>query len=204
MSRSTSIWNMTLGGFRDAIESRSTPGCGAAAASSAVMGLALVLKGLRITDDKHPDAARGELIARGDAQLAELVRYADEDVDAFNAYLAAVKRPRDSDAEKRTRERAIQAAAERANRVPLATARCCLEALKLAGRALEKTAGNLHSDTLAGGLMLHAALSSVLTNVDANLASLHDDTERESMAAERHALQGRADRQRERLLACAA
>ncbi|MDW5377683.1 cyclodeaminase/cyclohydrolase family protein [Halomonas sp. HP20-15] len=199
MSQSTSIWAMTLGDFRDAVESRSTPGCGAAAAASAGMGLALVLKGLRITDGKHPDVERGELIARGDARLAELGRYADEDVEAFDAYLAAVKRPQDSDVERRARERAIQAAAERANRVPLATARSCLEALRLSVEALTRTADNLRSDTLAGGLMLHAALSSVLINVDANLASLHDAAERESMAAERHALQRDADRHLQRL-----
>ncbi len=196
MSQSMSIWDMTLGGFRDAIEARSTPGCGAAAAASAGMGLALVLKGLRITDGKHPDAERAELIARGDANLAELGRYADEDVDAFRAYLDAVKQPHDSAAERQARERAIQAAAERANQVPLATARSCLEALRLSGEALPGTADNLRSDTLAGGLMLHAALSSVLINVDANLASLQDAAERESMAAERHALQHEADRLR--------
>lgn len=199
MSQSTSIWDMPLGGFRDAIESRSTPGCGAAAAASAGMGLALVLKGLRITDGKHSDAERGELIARGDVQLAELGRYADEDVEAFNDYLAAVKRPHDTDDQRNARRRAIQAAAERANQVPLATAHSCLEALKLSGEALKKTADNLRSDTLAGGLMLHAALSSVLINVDANLASLHDVMERESMAVARHALQHEADRLRDAL-----
>lgn len=200
MSQSTSIWDMTLGGFRDAIESRSTPGCGAAAAASAGMGLALVLKGLRISDGKHPDAERGVLIARGDAQRVELGRYADEDVDAFNAYLAAVKRPHASDAERQARKRAIQAAAERANQVPLATAHSCLAALRLSSEALTTTADNLRSDTLAGGLMLHAALSSVLINVDANLASLDDAAERESMATERHALQREADRLRDALL----
>ena len=199
MNPPTSIWDMTLGGFRDAVESRSTPGCGAAAAVSAGIGLALVLKGLRITDGKQRDAERGELIARGEAQLAALGRYADEDVEAFNAYLSAVKRSQASDAERQARERAIQAAVERANQVPLATAHSCLEALKLSVEALTKTADNLRSDTLAGGLMLHAALSSVLINVDANLAGLRDAAEREALAAERHALQRNADRQLPRL-----
>lgn len=202
MTASTSLWDMSLAGFRNAIESRSTPGCGAAAAASAGLGLALVLKGLRITAGKHdgaPDEMR-RAIERADVLLAKLGDYADEDVDAFEAYLAAVKLPHDDGAQRERRERAIARAAERANAVPLGAARVCHEGLVLSVAALALTADNLKSDTRAGALMLHSGLSALLLGVDANLASLDDAGEREALARSRNDLQEDADRCRDDLL----
>ncbi|WP_129139335.1 cyclodeaminase/cyclohydrolase family protein [Modicisalibacter coralii] len=202
MTASTSLWEMTLAGFRDAIESRSTPGCGAAAAASAGLGMALVLKGLRITRDKHDDApeAMHQAIERADALLAQLGDYADEDVEAFEAYLVAVKLPHADDAQRERREHAIARAAERANDVPLGAARVCHEGLVLSVEALALTADNLQSDTRAGALMLHSGLSALLLGVEANLASLDDADEREALARSRDALQEAADRCRDDLL----
>ncbi|ROO37785.1 cyclodeaminase/cyclohydrolase family protein [Salinisphaera orenii] len=188
-----SLWQMTLGEFRDAIESRSMPGCGAAAASSAAIGLALVLKGLRISESKAAWAERARLIERADAQLAALGDYADEDVQAFNAYLAA---RRDT-----AGEGALQAAVERINRVPVDTARCCLEALELAVAARGLTRESLHSDTDAGARLLHSGLAVVLLNVDANVRNLDDAGEREALARTREQLQTAADHALERLSA---
>ncbi|SDM29608.1 hypothetical protein SAMN05661010_03871 [Modicisalibacter muralis] len=78
MSSSTSVWNMTLAAFRDAIEPRSTPGCGAAAAASTGFGLALVLKGLRISESKRRNDEGAALIGRADALLKMLRDDADD------------------------------------------------------------------------------------------------------------------------------
>ncbi|MBZ9567715.1 cyclodeaminase/cyclohydrolase family protein [Modicisalibacter tunisiensis] len=202
MTASNSLWDMTLAGFRDAIESRSTPGCGAAAAASAGLGLALVLKGLRITRGKQDDApdTMQRAIERADALLTRLGDYADEDVNAFEAYLAAVRLPHDDEVQGERRERAIARAAERANAVPLGAARACREGLALSVEALALTDANLQSDTRAGALMLHSGLSALLLGVDANLASLDDDDEREALARARDGLQDAADRCRDDLL----
>ncbi len=199
MTSTTSVWDMPLGDFRHAIESRSMPGCGAAAAASAGLGLALVLKGLRISDAKRHDARRDALIRRADALLETLGECADEDVRAFEAYLAATRQRKTTAQAAARREQAIEAAAERASRVPLNAAASCLEALELAAAALVLTQANLRSDTLAGGRLLHGGLSAVLLSVDANLASLRDDEVREQAAQRRHALQGEADRWLSRL-----
>ncbi len=201
MPSNRSLWDMTLGDFRDAIESRSMPGCGAAAAASAGIGLALVLKGLRMTEAKRVDDERAALIEQADALLARLVGYADEDAEAFNNYLAALKQPQDSDAQAAERDKALAAANERINRVPLDTARACLDALALSHRGLLLTADNLQSDTRAGARLLHAGLSAVLLNVDANRAGLRDAQQRDELGGVRRELQADADRELERLAA---
>ncbi len=199
MSSNRSLWHMTLGDFRGAIESRSMPGCGAAAAASAGIGLALVLKGLRMTEAKRPDGERAALIEQADELLVQLGAYADEDVEAFNDYLSALKQPHDSHAQTAARDKALAAATERINRVPLDTARACLDALVLSHRSLSLTADNLQSDTRAGAWLLHAGLSAVLLNVDANLSGLRDAQARDQLAHVRCELQAEADRALERL-----
>lgn len=184
-----SLWNMTLGAFRDDIESRSMPGCGAAAASAAATGLALVLKGLRLSTDEHAMEARDSLIRQADACVDALAGYADEDVAAFQAYLAARKAARDPQ-----HDSAIADAQQRINQVPMETARACLQGLRLSERATPYTKSALQSDTQAGAQLLHAGLSMVLLNVDANAAQLDDAEKRAALQAERRQLQAEADR----------
>lgn len=191
MTLARSVWDMTLAEFRDAIESRSMPGCGAAASATAAVGLALVLKGLRITEAKAPDKERAALIERADAVLGTLGDTADEDVQAFNAYLDARKRARDD----KTGDSALDAALERINGVPLEAARRCLDGLALAAPALTLTRASLHSDTHAGARLLHAGLTTVLLNVDANTAGQAAGRERDRLIAARQGLQQCADRE---------
>lgn len=189
-----SVWSMSLAEFRNAIVSRSTPGCGAAAAATADMGLALVMKGLKISQSHERDARRVELIERAEALLGKLGAYADEDVRAFETYMAAMQHPSCSEIEARQRHQAIGRAAIQANRVPLVTAEVCLEALAVAVAALPLVTTHLRSDVTAGGLLLHSGLSSALLNVDANLSSLHDASQQDAAAHARHRLQQDADR----------
>lgn len=187
------VWLQSLRDFRDAIESRATPGCGAAAAVSAGFGLALILKGLRRGKAGHARAERDAVVARGDAFEDRLVRLANDDVVAFDAYLAAVKLPHDNAESAARRDVAVQDAIERASTIPLSIARTCLDGLGLAVEALVWTPSRLQSDTRAGALLLHGGLCAVLAGVDANLPGLRDANEREAMACERHALQQAAD-----------
>ncbi|MES1932499.1 hypothetical protein T35B1_07811 [Salinisphaera shabanensis T35B1] len=190
-----SIAQMTLGAFRADIESRAMPGCGAVAANAAANGLALILKGLRLTKSKGEDKRRARLIEQGERLEERLGGYADEDIAAFKAYLAA-KKNADQDA---SDDEALERAVERINQVPLATARGCIDALRHAEQAIDQIKPALHSDARAGAQLIHAGLSMVLINVDANLDGLDDETERRELADERASLQAEADRMRARL-----
>lgn len=190
---SDSVWQLPLLAFRDAIESRSTPGCGAAAAVSADFGLALALKGLRLGDARHPDDERGELIVGGDTLRDSLAQSADDDVAAFEAYLEATRLPHDTPEQSRQRDIARQEAIVQACRVPLRIARACREGLALCQQAEPWTPALLKSDTRAGARLLHAGLSAVLVGLDANLERVTDDALRHSLADARHTLQREAD-----------
>ncbi|MES1939714.1 hypothetical protein T5B8_05711 [Salinisphaera sp. T5B8] len=194
MATST-ITQITLDAFRDDIQSRAMPGCGAVAANAAANGLALVLKGLRLTQSNDDDGTAQRLIAQAQRLLEQLGDYADEDIAAFKAYLAAKKRNDKSDSEAELEE-----AVERINQVPLDTARCCLEALEYTEQAIGDIKAALQSDARAGAQLIHAGLSMVLINVDTNIDGLEDEAERRQLADQRASLQAEADRLLERLL----
>ena len=189
-----SVWDMSLETFREVTRTRGTPGCGAVAAVTADLGLALVLKGLGLSQAKaekkgDETAPHQALIERGEALLEALVEHAQEDVEAFEAYMAASKQ-----AEEDT-NRDLQAAVSRINRVPLAIAEVCNDALALSIKALPLTVDYLQSDTRAGGRLLHGGLSAVLLSVDANLSSIEDREEQIRLAKSRRGFQQEADRQ---------
>ncbi|WP_197038287.1 cyclodeaminase/cyclohydrolase family protein [Billgrantia saliphila] len=195
MEHLKSIWQSPLVDFRDAIEARAMPGCGAAAAVSAGFGLALVLKGLRLSDARAPSAQRSGMIARGDALGDALARLADEDVAVFENYLSAVKRSHGAPqrVEQRDDKTELERAIESTCRVPLEIARACRDGLALSVEALPQTAERLQSDTRAGARLLHAGLNAVLVGLADNLGDLADPELRDALDAERKALLAGAD-----------
>nr|WP_298374821.1 cyclodeaminase/cyclohydrolase family protein [uncultured Halomonas sp.] len=187
------VWSMSLEAFRDTTIKHATPGCGAVAAVTATNGLALILKGLRISESKHPDDKRATLIEEGETLLKRLSGHADEDIQAFEAYQSALKQTHDDKDEQTDHDTALADATRQINRVPLAMAETCFEALKMTVSSLTLTDTNLKSDAVAGGLLLHAGLSAVLLTVDANLSGIEDEKRHAQMSQSRHRLQEEAD-----------
>jgi len=180
-----SVWAQRLADFRAATAANQpTPGCGAAAAVTADIGLALVLKGLRISEAHGSDPTRRELLQAAEALSGRPGAFADDDVQAFGDYLKAA---RDGGPEQK------QAASRQACAVPLALAHCCLEALELAVNAWPCSAPNVQSDARAGAVLVHAGLSAALINVDADLGSLADAATRDQAAQTRARLQAEGD-----------
>lgn len=184
MRDNESVWTQRLDDFREATAGRQpTPGCGAAAAVTADVGLALVVKGLRISEAHSSEPHRHELLQAAEALLGRAGVFADHDMQAFNDYLSAAREGLEQK----------QAAARQACAVPLALAHCCIEALELAITAWPCTAANVQSDIQAGAILIHAGLSTALINVDADMASLEDTSAREQAGHTRQRLQGEGD-----------
>ncbi|UPQ83215.1 cyclodeaminase/cyclohydrolase family protein [Pseudomonas knackmussii] len=185
MSDSASVWTQRLAEFRAATAARQpTPGCGAAAAVTADIGVALVLKGLRISEAHGSDPVRHELLQAAEALLGRPGAFADDDMQAFDDYLSAA---RHSEVEDK------QAAALQACAVPLALAHCCLEALELAVDAWPRTDPIVQSDVQAGAVLIHAGLSAALINVDADMTSLEDPSAQDQAGRTRRRLQSEGD-----------
>lgn len=186
MAGPISIWDRSTGSLRDAVAGEATPGCGAVAATTAVLGLALVLKGLNISESKAPDGARAQWVTQAQQLLQILSRQADRDGEAFAAYLEATRRARDSGQDD---ARYLREAAVRLNLIPLEIAVTCNEALALTASSLGCCAANLQGDLLGGGTLLHAALSAALLTADADLAALDDPAEQHRAREQCRALQ---------------
>jgi formiminotetrahydrofolate cyclodeaminase len=189
------LWSMTLSDFRRELGSRSsTPGGGSASCVCGSFGLGLVVMALEISKPAQgePSAELTQLIERGAALDAELQRHADRDVEAFTAYMRALKLPRSTEAEQAARTLALSVAAQAAAEAPLAAGRDLLAALQLAARAGASVKPSLKSDVLGGADLLLGAISALLHNVDINLPSVKDAKIVERLRNERRRLQTEA------------
>jgi formiminotetrahydrofolate cyclodeaminase len=195
---SDTLWTQTLSSFRDATASAEpTPGGGSVAMVSASLGLGLVIMALEITAKKPEpgsDAKLADLLREARELLAQLSRFADEDVAVFQAYMAALKLPKATDEEKAKRKPAMDAALIKATTTPLESARACVRALDIAERAAELSSVRVISDVGAGTSLLQGAVSAVLLNVDINLPGIKQADAATSWGMDRAGLEDSATR----------
>lgn len=172
------VWQQDLDRFRDSLAHQPMPGCGSAASVVASLGVALILKGLQLSQQHEESEARAALIEEGENLKHQLAPLADKDVAAFEGLMDALHMPQHDDKQKANRRTAVHAAAATAVDVPLQTAGLCLAALNLGERAGTYSEKQFNSDTRAGGELLAAALHCVLLNVVANIESLGSEAEK--------------------------
>ena len=162
------------------------PGGGAAAAVSGATAAALVEMVAGLSLKKSPDGAEAALQQRTAAQMAtlraELLTLADDDANAYNAFIQAMRLPKVEEHERDARSRAMSAAAEHAAKVPLKTLRAITTAAEaarlLTGRSLVSAA----SDLDVALRFARAAGLSAAENVEANLPFIDDPETRASLA----------------------
>lgn len=153
-----------------------TPGGGSAAAFSAAQAAALAGMAARLTVGKKKYAEvendMVNLIQKADALRASLIKAVDEDAQAFEAVLAAVRLPKDTPQQLDEREPAVQSATLKATHVPLKTANFALEAMQLCNQVA--TSGNINSitDAASGAAFAKAAITACGLNVRINSVSL--------------------------------
>ena len=162
------------------------PGGGAAAAVSGATAAALVEMVAGLSLKKSPDGAEAALQQRTAAQMAtlraELLTLADDDANAYNAFIQAMRLPKVAEHERDARSRAMSAAAEHAAKVPLKTLRAITTAAEaarlLTGRSLVSAA----SDLDVALRFARAAGLSAAENVEANLPFIDDPETRATLA----------------------
>jgi formiminotetrahydrofolate cyclodeaminase len=132
---------------------------------------------------------------------ADLRRLMEEDERAYLALSAALKLPRSTEDEKKSRSQAVQRARLAAAEPPLAMARICRRALDLAQLAAEHGNPNLASDAGVAALLAEAALRASAINVRVNLARVRDRAAVERIEAELNHLLAAAPALKEEILA---
>jgi glutamate formiminotransferase/formiminotetrahydrofolate cyclodeaminase len=165
--------------FVDELSSPSpAPGGGTTSACVGAMGAALAAMAANLSIGKKGFEERTselESIALEAQELkTELLGRADEDSDAFNGILQALRLPKRSEEETTLRGLAIQEATKRASLVPLGSARACLGAMRLCLKAVERGRASSATDAAVGFLAAKAGLEGALLNVKINLEGIKD------------------------------
>ena len=172
--------SMTVDRFLDEVSTDSpAPGGGSVAALAGSLAAALAAMVANLTVGKKGYEAAWEELAslaeRAQAIKSQLARAVDEDAEAFRAVMAAMRLPKSAPEEQRARDQAIEDASKDAARVPLGTARLCLDALNLALEASTKGNVNSASDAGVAAIMARAGVDGAGLNVLINLGSVKDE-----------------------------
>ena len=153
-----------------------TPGGGSAAALTSAVGLSLVAIVARMPRTKHGtdedrQALDGVLLA-----VEHLAQHAldlvDDDAAAYDAVVAAYRKPKATEDQKVERRSAIEAALRGAAEVPLEVMRSCRAGLGAALEAARTGNPSASSDVGVAVELLGAALRAAALNVRVNLSSL--------------------------------
>ncbi len=154
------------------------PGGGSAAAAAGAFGAGLLAMVVRLTLGKEKYRESWEtleaLLPKLDEARRRLLELVDEDSKAYDAIVAARRLPKENDAEKAARKKAIDEATILATTVPMQTAFFGERALGVASTVGERGNPNAASDAWVAALLLSAAVDGALANVRINLGSVVD------------------------------
>ena len=170
---------MTVRGWSEELGSDSmAPGGGSVAALAGSMGAGLAAMVAALTYGKKGykkvAAEMNQVGVAGHALKDSLLAAVDEDTEAFNCIIAAMRLPKGSEAEQAARQQAIELANQGATSVPLKVLRGAADALALNRTVARDGNANSLSDAGVGALMAEAAAWGAFYNVLINLGSVED------------------------------
>ncbi len=173
----TPVSDLTLENFRAAAASSNpTPAGVALAAVSASLGLGLLAKVVIVSGRRKEfsgNLAKLEALAgAAQAESKRMLQLAQEDMAAFDAYMASARLPRSTDQERGERQRAIDSAIRKTIDVPLAAARAAASGLELCAKASGLTHPAVIADLGAAATLLSGALRVFLMCAESNIRQL--------------------------------
>lgn len=173
------LLSLTVERFVDEVSSESpAPGGGSVAAVAGSLGAALAAMVANLTVGKKGYESvwteMNELAERAQRVKGALAAAVDEDTRAFTRVMDAMRLPKATMDQQRAREAAIAEASREAARVPLETARLCVQALELARHAAQHGHRLSASDAGVAALVARAGVEGAGLNVLTNLGSVQD------------------------------
>lgn len=180
------------------------PGGGSIAACMGALAAALAGMVANLSANKRGWENRWEEFSRwaerAKTYRVQLLELVDEDTNAFNRIVEASKLPRGSDAEKNTRQQAIQEATRHAIEIPLRVMTLCHDSMQVI-KAMAATGNpNSVSDAGVAALAARAATRGALLNVKINAATLQDRDIAGDITRRGEEIAARADQQESEIL----
>ncbi len=194
-----SIIDKSVKDFIEEVAAKSpTPGGGAVGATVAAMGAALLEMVAQLTVGKKGyedyEAEMERVISEGDYRKKKLLELVDEDIEAFNEVMKALKLPKDTPEKKKERSEKLQESLKRACEVPYDLAREISKICPLAESANKFGNKNAKSDAESAVALLEAAFNCALANVEINLKSIKDQEFISSMNEAVRELKGKVEK----------
>ncbi|MES2222976.1 MAG: cyclodeaminase/cyclohydrolase family protein [Acidobacteriota bacterium] len=178
------LWENSLAQFRDRVAAGSpTPGGAAVAAVSATFAAALLQMVCAISAKRNPETIKA-IVANVKSIEEELGRYADEDIRAFDRYMAAKKVRNECSA--RDAHQCLLECTE----VPLAAAEVVAKLEAYATAMIPETPEFLESELATARLLLGASREALLASVKANLKGLETGEAKNAIVRRLNALPG--------------
>ena len=154
------------------------PGGGSASALCGAQGAALTAMVANLTVSRKKYEAFhdvcGQAAEEAESLRAQLVAQIDRDTDAYNLVCEAMKLPKETEEEKRTRSEKIAEATLFATEVPYETLSLAVQALSVTGTIVGKSNPNAASDLGVAAANLETCAKGAWLNVLINLGGLRD------------------------------
>ena len=156
------------------------PGGGSVAALSGALGAALgtMVVNLSISKAGFEDKKikLNKIAIEGQKFKDALVKAIDEDTNAFDQVIKAMRMPKDTDNDKEKRKVAMETGYKIATKIPLNTVKECRNALKICSEISKLMDDEMASDVGSGALMAKAGAEDAAYNVKINLRHINDKT----------------------------
>ncbi len=165
--------------LRSIASSEPTPGGGSVAALALAHAHSLAMMVARLTEGKKKWADGHEtaqsVISESQAGLAESLRLAEIDAEAFESVMSAYRLPRETEEEKEIRKKSIRDATIGAAEAPLATASSARRLLSSLERLCESCNENALTDLASSSELSLSAVKIAAMNVRINLDFIDGD-----------------------------
>lgn len=188
-SRNDQLVELSLDGLVQLTASESVaPGGGSIAAAVGALGAALGTMVANLSSHRRGWDDRWEEFSnwaeQGKASQELLLKFVDEDTEAFNGVMAAFRLPTGTDEEKATQAKACEAATRNAIEIPLRVMREALASMTLIKAMADIGQETSISDAGVGALCARTAVLGAGLNVRINSADLKDEAARAAYLAE--------------------
>lgn len=180
-----SVFDQSIRSFlTDASSASPTPGGGSVAALAASLGASMTAMVANVSLKKATNltaATLDKLATEMTVAIANFEQLFDDDMAAFDNYMAAFRMPRTNAVEIEQRKTALQKAAVTATEVPLRLAKTCLDAIRASAAAIETATPFVLSDLGIAVMLLETAGQSALLTANGNIQTLTDAADREGL-----------------------